>query len=301
MNKSIFIVFATWFLFGCTNKDIKLVQEASIDGTQYTYKQVLNNVPGCDNPTWKTEKDDKDRNIVVFSCDIKSDGDLKSMIFSPVKDIKDKKISGCKSELDWYGIRAKSYEEHYGKDDPVSKSYQEPYLIAEEKRNDYMKLCTDYWGKFEEKAKKMIDDIPSKTTAVLKFSVVNDGFAIEQAGYVLPSKDNQSLPHQPLPHQIVSALLDTKNKNSVKNQIASAWKTDLYLALRDYPSLSPRVCESQDPKSNCLIITKLNLAANQGAAVPVQNNTDVNGKSNQSSVMAAPSNTSEEQDSSPDD
>lgn len=59
-----------WLLVACGNKNIDLVKAEMVPGGNYTYGQALDNNKSCADTTWKAYKDDKQRDMVSYHCEV---------------------------------------------------------------------------------------------------------------------------------------------------------------------------------------------------------------------------------------
>ena len=55
---------------GCGNKNIDLVKAEMVPNGNYTYGQILDNNKSCEDKSWKAFKDDKQREMVSFTCSV---------------------------------------------------------------------------------------------------------------------------------------------------------------------------------------------------------------------------------------
>ena len=58
------------WLVACGNKNIDLVKAEMVPGGNYTYGQALDNNKSCADTTWKAYKDDKQRDMVSYHCEV---------------------------------------------------------------------------------------------------------------------------------------------------------------------------------------------------------------------------------------
>ena len=59
-----------WLVVACGNRNIDLVKAEMVPGGNYTYGQALDNNKSCADTTWKSYKDDKQRDMVGFHCEV---------------------------------------------------------------------------------------------------------------------------------------------------------------------------------------------------------------------------------------
>lgn len=64
-------------LAGCGSSAVSTVQESKYEqDPTFTMGQILNNREVCESVSWRTIKDDRNRTVVEYRCDLKSSGDL---------------------------------------------------------------------------------------------------------------------------------------------------------------------------------------------------------------------------------
>lgn len=92
---------APWLLVACGNRNIDLVKAQTVPKGGYTYGQALDNNKGCADTQWKATKDDKQRDIVSFHCEV---GIPDSVMDASLQALDKKLAEDHKSRTEGFGI-----------------------------------------------------------------------------------------------------------------------------------------------------------------------------------------------------
>ncbi|TXH33318.1 MAG: hypothetical protein E6Q94_05825 [Burkholderiaceae bacterium] len=84
-----------WLVVACGNRNIDLVKAQMVPGDNYTYGQILDNNKNCEDKSWKAFRDEKQRDMVRFHCNVVIPD---SMLQKALEDV-EARIQGGRAEL----------------------------------------------------------------------------------------------------------------------------------------------------------------------------------------------------------